>query len=102
MINKLKQYLKLKGLEFDFDKVRLNDDGDGVIYIGHWEYDIPKPSVEELEAVDSAELEVMEELRRLDGILPRHIEDALDGKTLYGDIKEAVERKKELREIIKG
>lgn len=74
---------------------------DGV-KITYWECPVPKPSIEELEGVDSTELEVLEELHRLDNIIPRHIEEVLEGKTLYGEIKTTVERKKELRSKLSG
>lgn len=100
MFNKLKKYLEQNNLEHDFEKVELRDDGDGVIYIGIWGYDIPQPTIDELEAIDASSIEAKLEIKQLDLIVPRHIEDLLTGIETFGKVKEVIERKKELRKLL--
>ena len=51
LCNKIKLYL---GREVDFEKdVRLQDDGDGVVYIREWNVDEAQPTDEQLNAFES-------------------------------------------------
>lgn len=45
-------------------------------------------------------VEIYSELEELDKVIPRWGEDALEGKEVFGEVAEAIARKRELRELL--